>query len=665
MKRSNNGYSSSASVCPVLASMNHPECLDQSVFIVGIGGKEHAVLWDTGSGGDFISPQAVQECRLTIHPENGEVSMANTTQFSKTEGFVMVTMHMYGKTYQDIKLTILPDAVVDVILGQQFLLKHKLIQFNVGKPVTSAALGTINAEPPGLFNNLTPDCHPIATKSRRYTYSDRCFIIEEVDRLLKEGIIEKSSSPWRAQVFVAGGGNQKKRLVVDYSETINLFTQLDAYPLPKITDQVNQIAQYLIHSTIDLKSAYHQWKLKESDKPYTGFEANGGLYQFTRVPFGVTNGVACFQREMDRLVEENSLKATFPYMDNITISGKTQAEHDTNLAAFLSAARKVNLTYNEAKCEYSTTKLKILGSVVENGEIRPDPERLKPLLELAPPTDMKSLKRLLGFFSYYSKWIKNFSEKIRLLVKVNTFPLTPEVLASFESLKKDIADSVVCAIDENVSFTVETDASHSAIAATLNQAGRPVAFFSRTLRGAELKHASVEKEAQAVIEAVRFWRVFLTGRHFTLVTDQQSVSFMFDTKRKGKIKNEKIMRWRMELLCYYFDIVYKPGVENIPPDTFSRGCASVTPVATQLKELHVSLCHPGVTRMAHFVKVRNLPFSIEDIRKINSVCKECAEIKPRFYKPVPGHLIKATQPFERLNIDFKGPLPSTNQNKYF
>ena len=212
---------------------------------------------------------------------------------------------------------------------------------------------------------------------------------------------------------------------------------------------------------------------------------------------------------------------------------------------------------------------------------------------------------------------------------------------------------------------MECDASNTAIAATLNQSGRPVAFFSRTLRGSELKHASVEKEAQAIIEAVRYWRHFLTGRHFVLVTDQKSVSFMLNTKHPGKIKNEKIMRWRMELLCYSFDIVYRPDSENVPPDTFSRSCASVAVTLNKLKDLHVSLCHPGTTRMSHFVKTRNLPYSLEEIRKVNASCRECAEVKPRFYKPDPAHLIKATQPFERLNLDFKGPLPSVNCNRYF
>ena len=483
-------------------------------------------------------------------------------------------------------------------------------------------------------------------------------------RLLEEGIIEKSNSPWRAQLYVAGGGNQKKRLVVDYSETINRFTLLDAYPLPRIDDMINNIAKYAVYSTIDLRHAYHQILLLLSDRPYTAIEANGGLYQFCRLPFGVTNGVSCFQREMDRFVEENTLTATFPYLDNITICGKDQADHDANLQKFREAAEKINLNYNEEKCVFSTRKLQLLGSLIENGEIKPDPSRLRALMELPPPSNMKSLKRVLGFFSYYSRWIKNFSQKVSKLVKVTNFPLMTEEVAAFESLKQDVAKSVVCAIDEEAPFTVETDASDNAIAATLNQQGRPVAFFSRTLRGAELKHAAVEKEAQAIIEAVRHWTHFLTGRHFYLITDQKSVSFMFDQNHHGKIKNEKIMRWRMELLCYHFDISYRPGAENIPPDTFSRGCSSVIPAYGKLKQLHEDLTHPGVTRLAHFVRTRNLPYSIEDIRKINESCRECAEVKPRYHKPEVAHLIKATQPFERLSLDFKGPLPSCNKNKY-
>jgi hypothetical protein len=174
-------------------------------------------------------------------------------------------------------------------------------------------------EPPEPFANLTPDCHPIATKSRRFSQEDLLFIDGEVERLLNEGIIEPSKSPWRAQVVVTKDENHKKRMAIDYSQTINKFTLLDAFPLPRIDELINQIAQYMIFSTIDLRSAYHQVPLKNDDKTYTAFEARGCLYQFTRLPVGVTNGVACFQREMVRFVQEKELKATFPFLDRPTL----------------------------------------------------------------------------------------------------------------------------------------------------------------------------------------------------------------------------------------------------------------------------------------------------------------------------------------------------------
>lgn len=218
------------------------------------------------------------------------------------------------------------------------------------------------------------------------------------------------------------------------------------------------------------------------------------------------------------------------------------------------------------------------------------------------------------------------------------------------------------AVDSSSTFVVETDASGYAIAATLSQGGRPVAFFSRTLTQTEQRHSSVEKEAYAIVEALRCWRHFLIGKHFQLITDQKSVAFMFDVKHRSKVKNEKIARWRVELSCYCFEILYRPGSENVVADAFSRVCGVVS--LDKLQLLHDGLCHPGVTRMIHFVRSKNLPFSVEDVRKVTSGCSVCAEVKPRFCRKKEGHLIKSTAPFERLNIDFKGPLPSSSNNRY-
>ena len=295
-------------------------------------------------------------------------------------------------------------------------------------------------------------------------------------------------------------------------------------------------------------------------------------------------------------------------MDNITICGKNQEEHDSHLHAFLKAAKSKNLQFNKEKCTFAVTSIELLGYEISNGEIRPDPDRMQPLKDLPPPKDLKHQKQVVGLFSYYSKWIKNFSNKIKPLPGNTEFPLTTSVLTAFQTLKHEIEGSVNCSIDENIPFTVETDASDFAIA-----------FFSRTLQKGDLNQSSVEKEACVIVEALRHWQHFLIGKHFKLITDQKSVSYMFDSKRHSKIKNSKIEHWRIEIACYNFDIVYRPGILNVPADTLTHSfCSAISTDA--LIKLHDSLCYPGLTRMSHFIRAKNLPASIEEIKTLTNNC---------------------------------------------
>ena len=650
----------------VVASASSVSSLSSVTVTVKVN-KQHAkALLDTGSTESFISEEVVKKRRLKIMSGITKISMATGDLVKETKGYVLVDLEFKGNLYKNIKLSILPNLCSELILGHDFLGLHSIIEIPLDgerSPLSLCNVAAANIEPPSLFGELTEGWKPIATKSRRHNKPDADFIEKEVSRLLEAGIIETSNSPWRAQVLVASSEGHKRRMVVDYSQTVNKFTQLDAYPQKRVDDLVQKVSQYSLFSTFDLKSSYHQIPIREEEKKFTAFEAAGNLYQFTRIPFGVTNGVACFQRVIDQIIEKENLDATMAYVDNVTVCGHADQDHDSNTDAFLKAAKKYNLTFNDEQSVIKAPKIRLVGFGVSKGLIKPDPDRLRPLRELPPPENKKSQERIVGMFAYYSQWISKFSDKAYPLIHNQVFPLPQPVLTCFESLKKELENAVLVTYDSSrpLSLVVETDASDVAIAATLNQDGRPLAFFTRTLKESEKSHPPVEREACAVIEALRKWKHYLIGTHFTLVTDNEPISFMYGKQTK-KIKNDKILRWRLELSEYSFDSVYRPGTQNQAADALSR-CSS-THSLDHLRQLHDALCHPGVSRFYHFVRSKNLPFSVEDVKSITRNCCYCAETKPRFAKPQPESLIKATQPFERLSLDFKGPLPSSSKNRY-
>ena len=344
---------------PTLAAVSSrtPPVLLKSSTMVTINGEEVRALVDSGSTESFIHPDLVKKLNIKSQASPTAISMAQSSLSAQTLGYCIVDLVLNEKLYPKFCMLILPGLCSDILLGLDFQSQHQSVSFqhNGPKPrLIVCGLSVLKVESPDLFSNLTSDVHPIATTSQRYCHEDQEFIASEVRCLLNEGIIEPSNSPWRAQVVVTRNENNKKRMVVDYSQTVNRFTVLDAYPLPRIDDTICAIALYRIYSTIDLRSAYHQVKIKDCDKPYTAFQAGHALYQFTRIPFSVTNGVACFQRIMTTIIEKAGLQGTIAYMNNVTICGKDQKEHDRNLQLFQDVASQRHITYNDSKSVYST-----------------------------------------------------------------------------------------------------------------------------------------------------------------------------------------------------------------------------------------------------------------------------------------------------------------------
>ena len=257
---------------------------------ISVNGTRLIALVDSGSSESYINSFIYKKFNLDVCPTSHQVQMASTSIKIKSTGFCLVDIHIHKSKYDAIRLNLFDDLCSNVILGLDFQRQHQrlIFQFDrecpdlivVNDKICSVAAATTEKVSP--FSNLSRWYRPIATKSRRYNQEDRKFIQNHVDQLLKEGIIQPSSSPWRAQIVIVTDecNRHKKRMCVDYSQTINIYSELDAYSLPRIDDMVNELAQYNIFSTFDLRSAYHQIKIIDSKEKFTAFEANGKLYEF-------------------------------------------------------------------------------------------------------------------------------------------------------------------------------------------------------------------------------------------------------------------------------------------------------------------------------------------------------------------------------------------------
>ena len=243
-----------------------PSSLKGSVVPCSLNGLLFDSLLDTGASDNFADKKVAES--LGLKPQGGTsiVSMASGKLNAPILGQISGNLEIQGRNYFDVTLGVVPDLCSDIVLGQSFMNKHKEITFKLNgtqeglviqNPVR-CGVATSNVKSPRLFNNLDQNLKPIATKSRRFNEADQFFTKEEVRQLLAEGIIEPSYFPWRAQVLVTKDERYKRRMVVDYSQTVYRYTLLGTYPLPNIDERVAKIAKCSVFSTFDLKSAYYQ-----------------------------------------------------------------------------------------------------------------------------------------------------------------------------------------------------------------------------------------------------------------------------------------------------------------------------------------------------------------------------------------------------------------------
>ena len=416
---------------------------------------------------------------------------------------------------------------------------------------------------------------PVRQRPYRLPLMKRRIVEEEVNSMLKSGVIRPSVSPWAAPVRLAAKKDGTVRFCIDYRR-LNSMTRRDAHPLPQIQDIFDMLGGATRFSAVDMRSAYHQIEVAPEDIPKTAFCTHQGLYEYTRMPFGLTNAPAVLQRAMQSVLGDALGKYAMVYLDDVVIFSRHEEEHEHHVRDVLARFDDAGLVVKPSKCHFNKTEIPLLGYLVSGEGIRADPDKVSAIEQLHPPQDVKELRRFLGMTGYYRQLIPGYAEKAASLHPL-TGKRTPWIWGeaqqeSFNALRDALVSSEVMAHPHvGGPYKLYTDACDYAVGAILVQndehgVERPIHYVSKTLHGSERRWSTIEKEAFAVIHALKKLRPYLCGAEFVILTDHKPLKSLF----LGEVRNTKIQRWAALIAEYGAPIEYRKGAHNIRADMLSR-----------------------------------------------------------------------------------------------
>ena len=397
---------------------------------------------------------------------------------------------------------------------------------------------------------------------------------EELDKLLKNGSIEPSLSPFGAPVIFIKKKDGTLRMCIDY-RALNKITIKNRFPIPLIDDLIDRLHGAKIFTKIDLRSGYNQVRIHEEDIEKTAFRTRYGHYQYKVMPFGLTNAPATFQAMVQDILRPLLDICVVVYIDDILIYSQTEQDHAKHIRQVFEILRSHKLYGKMSKCEFFKESVDYLGHVISSQGIATDPQKVASIKNWPQPTTLKEMQSFLGLCNYYRRFIADYSRIAAPLTdlthKDTPFHWTTQATDAFEELKKRMTEApVLCIPDAELPFTVTTDASDFAVGAVLSQdqgqGPQPVAFTSRKMNPHERNYAAHEKETLAIMHALSKWRVYLEGRPFTVFTDHCTLRHFPEQPNLSR----RQARWTEKMQEYDFVIKYLPGKLNVVADAISR-----------------------------------------------------------------------------------------------
>ena len=417
---------------------------------------------------------------------------------------------------------------------------------------------------------LAPGTEPISIAPYRMAPAELKELKVQMEELLSKGFVKTSTSPWGAPVLFVKKKVGSLRLCIDYRQ-LNKVTIRNQYPLPRIDDLFDQLQGAKVFSKIDLRSGYHQLKVRREDVPKTAFKTRYGHYEFLVMPFGLTNAPAAFMDLMNRVFGPYLDKFVIVFIDDILVYSSSKEEHAEHLRIILQTLREHQLYAKFIKCKFWLDRVAFLGHVVSAEGISVDPQKIEAIVDWRSPTNITEVRSFLGLAGYYRKFVEGFSKIATPLTKLTRkeekFIWSEACQNSFDELKQRLTTAPVLTLPSgSEGFTVYCDASKQGLGCVLMQHDRVIAYASRQLKKHEVNYPTHDLELAAVVFALRIWRHYLYGVPCRIFTDHKSLQYLFSQKDL----NMRQRRWIELIKDYDCTIEYHPGKANVVADALSR-----------------------------------------------------------------------------------------------
>ena len=422
----------------------------------------------------------------------------------------------------------------------------------------------------------TGNTPPIKQSPRRLPLAAREAEDQILDDMLESGVIQPSSSPWASPVCLVKKKDGSYRFCVDYRR-VNTVSRRDAFPIPDIQDALDHLRGAKYFATFDLLSGYWQLGLTDRARERSAFCTRRGLFEFTRMPFGLAGAPSTFCRLMSTVLRDLLWKICLYYLDDIVIFARTPEELLDRLRQVLDRLRQVGLKAKPSKCVLFQREVQFLGHLVSERGVEPLPEKIDVIKNWPVPHCLRDVRAFFGLASYYRRFVKGFAttaEPLTRLTRKQTtkFECTEDAQIAFDKLKQAIMEATTLAFPyPDRDCILDTDASDVAIGAVLSQkidgVERPIAFYSRVMSNTQRNYCPTRRELLAVVASLQHFRHYLLGNKITLRTDHHDSLKWLNTFRRPE---GILARWIETLAEFDYTIEHRPGRVHCNADGVSR-----------------------------------------------------------------------------------------------